>query len=236
MGFKTLTRWCRSGRTSIQPRRSLKALDWSRSHFKSVNLDLIYGLPFQTLKSFEETLDRIIALSPDRLAVFNYAHVPWLKKHMSLIQEKDLPMPEQKLEILKLTIEKLTEGGYEYIGMDHFAKPEDELAIAQKNKTLSRNFQGYSTRAGADVYAFGMSGISQFQNIYAQNAKTLPDYYRALNEGHLATHVGYVMNADDHLRKKVILRLMCDFELCPEEIEKEFGIPFKDYFSESLLG
>ncbi len=220
----------------IQPESMTReVVEWARElGFKSINLDLIYGLPFQTPKTFEETLKKIISISPDRIAVFNYAHVPWLKKHMNLIKAEDLPTPEQKLEILKLTLEMLGEAGYWYVGMDHFAKPEDELAIAQKNKTLYRNFQGYSTKAGCDVYALGMSGISQFQEIYAQNAKTLPDYYRAIGEGRFATHVGYRLNEDDKIRRKVITTLMCDFELDKKKIEEEFKINFDVYFADSL--
>lgn len=220
----------------VQPENITRdAVNWGRElGFQSINLDLIYGLPFQTLQSFEHTLDRIIDINPDRLAIFNYAHVPWLKKHMNLIKQEDLPTPDQKLAILKMTIEKLCVSGYEYIGMDHFAKPTDELAIAQKNKTLYRNFQGYSTKAGAEVYAMGMSAISQLNEIYAQNAKTLPEYYKALTEGRLATIVGYRMNADDHLRKEVIMDLMCDFELDKTRIEKKYSIVFDEYFHSSL--
>ena len=129
--------------------------------------------------------------------MFNYAHVPWLKPHQKLIQPEDLPTPEQKLSILKMTIEVLSSNGYEYIGMDHFAKPDDELTRAQREKTLYRNFQGYSTKAGADLYGFGMSSISHFENIYAQNHKVLSDYYTALDSGRLATHVGYRMTEED---------------------------------------
>jgi oxygen-independent coproporphyrinogen-3 oxidase len=156
-----------------------QTVEWARElGFKSVNLDLIYGLPYQTLNSFAETVEKIIDISPNRIAVFNYAHVPWLKKHQNVIPPEALPSPDERLNIFKMTIEKLIGAGYEYIGLDHFAKPTDELAIAQKNNTLYRNFQGYSTKAGCDVYAFGLSAISQFQNIYAQNLKNLKDYYR----------------------------------------------------------
>lgn len=191
-------------------------------------------MPFQTLKSFEKTIDKVIELSPERLAVFNFAYVPWLKPHQRVIRKEDLPAPEVKLKILKMTIEKLTDAGYIYIGMDHFAKPDDELAIAQKEKTLYRNFQGYSTRAGADLYAFGMSAISQFQNIYAQNYKELKDYYIKIDEGKLPTALGYRVNQDDIIRKHVIMRLMCDMELTKSEVEKRFGINFDEYFAESL--
>src|SRR4030095_3190376 len=236
MGVQDFNEKVQKAVNRLQPESiTRQAVDWSRDlGFKSVNLDLIYGLPFQTPKSFEETLDRILTIAPDRLAVFSYAHVPWLKKHMNLIKHEDLPTPDQKLEILKTTIEKLTQAGYEYIGMDHFAKPDNELAKAAKAKTLYRNFQGYSTKSGCDVYALGFSAISQFQDIYAQNLKPLPDDARAIEEGRLATHVGYRLNFDDRLRRKVITRLMCDFELDYGSIEKEVGIVLEDYFADSL--
>jgi oxygen-independent coproporphyrinogen-3 oxidase len=202
--------------------------------FNSINLDLIYGLPFQTEDSFDRTLDLIIGMNADRLAVFNYAHVPWMKKHQQVIKPETLPKPEEKLRILKRTIEKLGEAGYVYIGMDHFAKPDDELAVAQKAKTLYRNFQGYSTRAGCDLYAFGISGISQLQNVYAQNLKDIPPYYQRLNNRQLPTSRGYKLTADDHLRRHVISRLMCDMMLDKREVEKKFAIVFDDYFAEAL--
>ena len=220
----------------IQPEEMTRQVfAWANAlDFESINVDLLYGLPLQTLRSFEATVMKTLEFKPDRIAVFNYAHVPWLKPHQKLIHGEDLPTPEQKLEILKRTIETLTANGYEYIGMDHFAKPDDELTIAQKEKTLYRNFQGYSTKAGADLYGFGMSSISHFQNIYAQNVKTLPEYYKALDAGNLATHVGYRMTEDDHIRKHVIMRLMCDLELEKGAVEEEFDIDFDEYFDSSL--
>ncbi|MEK7251065.1 MAG: oxygen-independent coproporphyrinogen III oxidase [Bacteroidota bacterium] len=216
----------------IQPEEmSFQVFKWAEAlDFDSINIDLIYGLPFQTLESFETTVHKVLHFSPERIAVFNYAHVPWLKPHQKLIHQEDLPTPEQKLEILKMTIELLSSHGYEYIGMDHFAKPTDELSIAQKEKTLYRNFQGYSTKSGADLYGFGMSSISHFQNIYAQNEKTLQEYYKAIDEGKLATHVGYRMTSDDHVRKYVIMRLMCDLELDKRTVEQKFEIDFDEYF------
>ncbi len=213
----------------------LQVLKWAQAlDFESINIDLIYGLPFQTVESFKETVDKVLRFSPERIAVFNYAHVPWMKPHQKMIHEEDLPTPEQKLDILKMTIERLSAHGYEYIGMDHFAKPTDELAIAQKQKTLYRNFQGYSTKSGADLYGFGMSSISHFQSIYAQNHKTLREYYAALDAGTLATHLGYRMTEDDHIRKYVITRLMCDLELDKSIVEERFDIHFDEYFESSL--
>ena len=220
----------------IQPEDiTRQTVQWVRElDFKSINLDLIYGLPFQTVESFAETVERIIDISPDRIAVFNYAHVPWMKKHMALIHPEDLPAPEVKLDILKTTIEQLTGAGYVFIGMDHFAKPDDDLSIALKEKKLYRNFQGYSTNADADLYAFGITGISQLQNVYAQNYKTEREYYKLLDEETLPTNKGYQLTGDDHIRRFVIMRLMCDFELNFAQVEKKFKINFKDYFSEGL--
>jgi oxygen-independent coproporphyrinogen-3 oxidase len=220
----------------VQPESmSRRVYDWARElGFTSINLDLIYGLPFQTPGSFETTVKKVIGFGPDRIAAFNYAHVPWLKPHQKLIRPDDLPSPEVKLEILKMTIEMLCSGGSEYIGMDHFAQPADELARAQKSKTLYRNFQGYSTKSGADLYGFGMSAISHFRESYAQNTKNLPEYYRALDEGKFATRVGYRMTDDDQIRKFVIMRLMCDLELDTNQVERKFGIVFDTYFESSL--
>ena len=220
----------------VQPEEvTRRVYDWARDlGFTGINLDLIYGLPFQTLASFETTVNKVIGFGPDRIAAFNYAHVPWLKPHMKLIRPDDLPSPERKLEILKLTIEMLCSGGYEYIGMDHFAQPADELARAQKAKTLYRNFQGYLTKSGADLYGFGMSAISHFRESYAQNTKNIPEYFKALDERRMATHVGYRMTGDDQIRKHVIMRLMCDLELDRRQVERKFGIVFDSYFESSI--
>jgi oxygen-independent coproporphyrinogen III oxidase len=220
----------------VQPEAITRdAVNWSRElGFHSINLDLIYGLPFQTLETFAETVDKVIDIAPDRLAVFNYAHVPWLKPHQKLILPETLPSTELKLEIFKMTIEKLVAAGYWNVGMDHFAKQTDELAIAQKNRTLYRNFQGYSTKSGCDLYGFGMSAIGQFHDSYQQNLKTVREYFDALNAGSLPTHLGYTMTADDHIRKDVIMKLMCDMEVTKSEIEASFGITFDDYFRNSL--
>lgn len=212
-----------------------KAVEWIRElEFESINLDLMYGLPHQTLETFSETLEKIIDISPNRIAVFNYAHVPWMKKHMELIKTEDLPTPDVKLEILKYTIEKLTDAGYVFIGMDHFAKPNDELAIALNKKQLYRNFQGYSTHSGTDLYALGITSISQFGNIYSQNIKTEKEYFEKIDSGILPLAKGYLMSEDDVLRRDVIMSLMCDFELHFNTFEKKYGINFKEYFSKGL--
>ncbi|MBA2379728.1 MAG: oxygen-independent coproporphyrinogen III oxidase, partial [Blastocatellia bacterium] len=212
-----------------------QTVEWARQlGFHSINLDLIYGLPHQSYSSFADTVDTVIDISPDRLAVFNYAHVPWLKKHQNILAGEALPTPEERLSILEMTIEKLIGAGYVYIGLDHFAKPEDQLAVAQREGTLYRNFQGYSTKAGCDVYAFGLSAISQFENIYAQNLKTLKDYYVRIDEGRAATNVGYRMTADDHIRKETIMQLMCNLEVSKRRIEERFSINFDEYFRADL--
>src|SRR5216683_1428236 len=169
----------------LQPFEMTKqVVEWMRElGFQSINIDLIYGLPFQTPDSFARTLDEIVSLKPDRFAVFNYAHVPWLKPAQKTFKPEALPSPQTMLVLLKLTTEKLTSEGYVYIGMDHFARAGDELAVSQHQKTLQRNFQGYSTRGGADIYAFGMSSISQADGIYWQNQKELPIYYGELDSG-----------------------------------------------------
>ena len=220
----------------IQPEDiTRQAIQWIRElGYDSINLDLIYGLPFQSVDTFANTVDKIIEINPDRIAVFNYAHVPWMKKHMALIHPEDIPAPEIKLEILKMTIEKLVNAGYEFIGMDHFSKPDDELAVAMREKKLYRNFQGYSTNAGADLYAMGITSISQLKNVYAQNYKTEKEYYSAIDNETLPTSKGYRLTDDDHLRREVIMKLMCDFELDFKKIEDEFKIDFKKYFAWGL--
>lgn len=213
-----------------------QAVDWCRNAgFTSINLDLIYGLPHQTPESFAETVEKIVDISPDRIAVFNYAHVPWLKKHQNLIRAEDLPTAEERLQILGETIETLTKSGYQYIGMDHFARKNDELAVAQENGSLYRNFQGYSTKAGCDVYAFGISAISQFRNIYAQNVKNIHDYFSRIDSGRAATNVGYRMAEDDHIRKETIMQLMCHLTVDKRSIEGRFHFDFDDYFALELL-
>ncbi len=236
MGVQDLNPVVQEAINRIQPLDiTLDAVNWSREvGVKSVNIDLIYGLPFQTSASFSETLDEIIKVSPDRIAVFNYAHVPWMKRNQQAMPADALPGPEDKLRMLIMTIEKLSGAGYWYIGMDHFAKPTDELSIAQKEKTLYRNFQGYSTKAGCDVYAFGMSAISQFTDIYAQNVKTVKEYSDRISADSLATHVGYRMTKDDHFRKETINNLMCHLEIDKKALSERFQISFDDYFAGSV--
>jgi len=221
----------------IQPRAmTQQAIDWMRElGYGSINLDLIYGLPNQTPESFNETLDTVLQMKPDRLAVFSYAHVPWIKPAQKILQEKVLPAPETKLQVLKLVIEKLTANDqYVYIGMDHFAKPTDELAVAQRNRQLQRNFQGYSTRAGSDIYAFGMSSISQIPDAYWQNEKELPKYQAAVDAERVPLHRAYFLTAEDKIRRETIMRVMCDLSLDFAAMSEKLGINFERHFASEL--
>jgi len=203
-----------------------------RLGFDSINVDLIYGLPHQTVESYERTLEKIIAWDPDRLAVFNYAHVPWLKKHQKLLPVEAMPDAADRLRMLKLIIDRLTEAGYAYIGMDHFAKPGDELTKALRERTLHRNFQGYSTRAEADMFAMGVTSISKLAGAYAQNLKSLAAYEAALNEGRLPTAIGLKFSHDDLLRQHVITEIMCNNRILKRDVEQKFGITFDSYFAD----
>lgn len=214
---------------------TLSALEAARREgFKSISIDLIYGLPFQTVESFGRTLDAILAISPDRLSVFNYAHLPELFKPQRRINAGDLPSPQEKLNILQMTIERLTAAGYVYIGMDHFAKPEDELAVAQRSGTLYRNFQGYSTHADCDLIGLGSTSIGQVGNSYSQNMKELEEYYAAIDANHLPVFRGVELNDDDLLRREVITQLICHFELDTAKVAQRFAIDFDSYFAVEL--
>jgi oxygen-independent coproporphyrinogen-3 oxidase len=202
--------------------------------FRSVSIDLIYGLPRQTVEGFDRTLERVLAMAPDRLSIYNYAHLPSLFKPQRRILEADMPSADARLHILALAIEKLTQAGYVYIGMDHFAKPDDELAIAQRRGRLHRNFQGYSTHADCDMLSFGISSISKVGPAYYQNVKTLDDYYDRLDARTLTVFRGVELNADDLLRRAIIQALMCHFELSMESIESAHLIDFKHYFAPEL--
>ncbi len=202
--------------------------------FHSIGVDLIYGLPHQTVDSFSRTLDTMLALAPDRLSVFAYAHMPKLFKMQRQMDAAALPSPEARLAILRLVVERLTGAGYVYIGMDHFALPTDELARAQAQRTLHRNFQGYSTRAECDLIGFGASSIGKVGDVYAQNAKDLADYDAAIDAGRLALTRGVRLTADDRLRRDVITQLMCNLELRFDEFEAAYGIRFADTFEPEL--
>ena len=199
--------------------------------FKSVSIDLIYGLPKQTLEGFGRTLDRIIAANPDRLSIYNYAHMPTLFMPQRRINETDLPSGQMKLDILSMAVNKLTGAGYVYIGMDHFAKPEDELAVAQRQGMLHRNFQGYSTHADCDLVALGVSAIGKVGPTYSGNFRELEQYYDALDRNELPVMRGIVLDHDDMIRREIIQALMCHFELDKPAFEREFKIDFDNYFS-----
>ena len=207
-----------------------------QAKFKSVSVDLIYGLPLQTVASFDVTLSKIIALRPDRIAAYSYAHLPELVRAQRLIRREDMPPPERKLELLELTIARLTAAGYVYIGMDHFALPDDELALARANGTLQRNFQGYSTHADCDLIGLGVSAIGKVGDSYSQSVKELSQYYARLDQGLLPIHRGYRLNADDLLRREVISDLMCHGRIDFARIEARHGIDFKAYFADALAG
>ena len=202
--------------------------------FRSINIDLMYGLPHQDTTSFDRTIEQVLAMAPDRLSVYNYAHLPELFKPQRRIQEHDLPSLQQKLDILRLAIERLTGAGYVYIGMDHFARPDDELARAQRNGGLHRNFQGYSTHAECDLVGLGVTAISQIGDSYAQNFKSLEDYFAAVDGGRLPIARGRALDADDKLRRAVIMQLICHFTLDMGKFEDSHGIRFSRYFAHEL--
>ncbi|RTZ14205.1 oxygen-independent coproporphyrinogen III oxidase [Vibrio aquaticus] len=202
--------------------------------FRSTNLDLIYGLPKQTKDSFAETLKQVLEMQPGRLSVFNYAHMPQLFAAQRKIKDEDLPAAEEKLAILQDTISTLTGAGYQFIGMDHFALPDDELAVAQREGILHRNFQGYTTQGEADLVGFGVSAISMMGDAYAQNQKELKKYYAQVNDQRHALWKGVALDSDDLLRREVIKQLICNFKLDKTMIESEFNVTFNDYFKEDL--
>lgn len=202
--------------------------------FKSVSVDLIYGLPHQTADSFQKTVDKVLEVRPNRLSVFNYAHLPEIFKPQRRINDADLPTPDQKLEILQRTNQQLSEAGYLYIGMDHFALPDDELAVAQREGTLYRNFQGYSTHRDCDLIGIGVTSIGVVGNTYSQNMKTTEEYYEAIDGGELAVFRGVQLDDDDLLRQDVITELICNFRLKFSDIEQRHDIVFSDYFPVEL--
>ncbi len=220
----------------IQPESVTRAtLDACReAGFHSINMDLIYGLPKQSLHSFTRTLDRVIAMDPDRLAIYNYAHLPDKFPPQRRIRSEDLPSAGERLAILQQAVARLTAAGYVYIGMDHFAKADDELAIALHEGTLTRNFQGYSTHGDCDIIAHGVSAIGMFGNCYTQNYRDRDRYYSALEDGSLPTARGLRLTSDDLLRREIITRLMCDFRLNPRDFERRHGIDFATEFADEL--
>lgn len=220
----------------IQPfELTQKAINMARNKgISSINMDLIYGLPYQSLESFKNTLNLALKLSPDRMAIFNYAHVPWIKKSMRKFDETTLPSPRVKLEILKFTADFLSSNGYKMIGMDHFAKPNDELFVALENGSLHRNFQGYTTKGGAELIGIGLTSIGEGERYYAQNFKDMESYEAAIDAGLLPYNKGISLNNEDLLRKRVIMSLMSNFSLNIKSIENEFGIDFYEHFSSEI--
>jgi oxygen-independent coproporphyrinogen-3 oxidase len=219
----------------IQPLELIEQTNqWLReSGMESINFDMIYGLPCQTVESFSRSLDEALSFSPDRFAIYSYAHIPWVKPFQKSFEE-NLPGPEVKLELLQLTIEKLTEAGYDYIGMDHFAKPDDAMAQALKNGTLQRNFQGYSTHKGVALHGFGMSSISHFGGRYLQNHKEIDSYYNALDAGKLPLIRGYSMTPEDKIRYQAIMHIMCNLFIDYTSLSNELGVDFAEHFSADL--
>jgi oxygen-independent coproporphyrinogen-3 oxidase len=214
---------------------TMEVLEAARAEgFRSISIDLIYGLPFQSVEGFGRTLERIIEARPDRISVFNYAHLPERFMPQRRIDEKTLPPPQVKLDILQQTTERLTEAGWLYIGMDHFARPDDELALAQRDGTLYRNFQGYSTHADCDLLGIGVTSIGKVANTYGQNRRGLDEYYADIDAGRLPVFRGIVLNRDDEIRRDVITRLICHFKLDFSDVERTWAIDFADYFATSL--
>lgn len=219
----------------VQPYEVTKRLfDYSRElGFESINIDLIYGLPHQTAESFADTVDKIILMNPDRIAVFSYAHVPWMKKQQGSFA-RFLPEGFEKFRIFTSAIQKLTDAGYRYIGLDHFARPEDEICRAQDNRTLHRNFQGYTTKAGCDLYAMGVSSITGLEDVYAQNSRDVASYYQAIDSGRWPTMRGLRVSKEDKLRRSVINRILCHAVVVKSEVERDFGIRFDEHFAPEL--
>lgn len=208
---------------------------WARElGFASINMDLIVGLPHQSVASFSRTLDQVLAWAPERFAVFAYAHVPWMKRHQKLIREEDLPDFATRLDLQQLIHDRLGAAGYVNIGMDHFAKPEDELVLAQLGGTLWRNFQGYTTHKDCDIYAFGASAISQTRSVYMQNEKNLKKYQERVGSGHLPVERGLRLAREDLMRRDLITRIMCDLEVSYAEFSTAWDVDFRAHFGDAL--
>ncbi|MRI35421.1 oxygen-independent coproporphyrinogen III oxidase [Endozoicomonas sp. OPT23] len=220
----------------VQPEEQVRSvLDAARTMaFNSVHMDLIYGLPFQTVDGFLNTVDRIIDMAPDRLSLFNYAHLPHRFKPQRRINDADLPSAEDKLKILELATKKLIDRGYVYIGMDHFALPDDELATAQETGTLHRNFQGYTTHSHCDLVAMGVSSISKVGQVFSQNHVGMDAYTAAIDAGKLPAYRGLMMTREDEIRQSVINELICHFHLEKANVEKKYDIVFDEYFADAL--
>jgi len=202
--------------------------------YRSINIDLIYGLPYQTVEGFSRTLEQVITLRPERVAVYSFAYVPWMKAHMKHLPENSLPGPDLKIALLGLSRRAFLDAGYRQIGMDHFAVPEDELARALERRELHRNFMGYTVQSARDMVAVGISGIGDVQSAFVQNTKKLNEYYDALDAGRFPIERGYGLDRDDEIRRQVITTLMCNAHLTVGEVERRFGITFAEYFAPEL--
>lgn len=220
----------------IQPMdQNRQTVSWLRATgIDSINVDLIYGLPHQTLESFERTIDNVLELDPNRFAIYSYAHVPWVNLAQKHLEKTGLPSADTKLQLLKLVIERLCAEGYVYIGMDHFARPDDELAVAQRTGKLQRNFQGYSTWGGTEIMAYGMSAISQSQDMYFQNRKGLDTYTEALKGGEWPAYRGVVLTDEDQIRRETIMEVMCRAEVDYAAMSERLGIDFASYFADDI--
>lgn len=237
IGVQDLDQRVQKSVNRVQPEGMIKEVyTWARElGFASINMDLIVGLPHQSVETFSRTLDKTLVWSPDRFAIFSYAHVPWMKKHQKLILEKDLPDFSTRLDLQQLIHERLGAAGYINIGLDHYAKPEDEMVKAQQSKTLWRNFQGYTTHKDSDIYAFGASSISQTPDVYMQSEKNVKKYQELVGGGHLPVERGLRLTQEDQIRRDAITRVMCDMGISIPAFEKEWGITFADHFAEALV-
>ena len=219
----------------VQPEEMLfQVMDWVKeANFESVNVDLIYGLPFQNRYTFEKTIE----LNPDRIAVFNFAYIPWIKPAQKNLPIDELPSASEKLAILQMAIDKFNDNNYVYIGMDHFAKPNDELSIAQEKGDLHRNFQGYTTKPESDLISFGMTSISMLHDVYVQNHKKIKDYYRTIDEGLLPIEKGFALSQDDIIRRSIIMELMCQSQLDKNRVKSKYNLNFNfdEYFAQELI-
>ncbi|GAB6065647.1 oxygen-independent coproporphyrinogen III oxidase [Aquifex pyrophilus] len=236
MGIQDLNPKVQQAVNRVQPYELIKEKmeKLREAGFESINVDLIYGLPYQTKESFEETVEKVIELNPDRIATYSFAYIPQIKPHQQLLPKEALPSAEEKLRILEMVIERFQSAGYVYIGMDHFAKPHDELAVAQRKGELWRNFQGYTTKKGVELLGFGATSIGMLYDSYFQNWKTLRDYNKTVDEGRIPVFRGYVLNEDDFIRREVIMDIMCNLGVEFGKIEKMFSINFKEYFEREL--
>lgn len=238
LGIQDFDRKVQEAINRVQPFQQIEELMVaSRNYqFRSVNFDLIYGLPYQSVASVQDTIDQVIELAPDRISLFNYAHLPQRFKSQGLLPEEALPPAEEKLQILCAASNQLVDAGYVYIGMDHFAKPTDELAVAQAEGNLHRNFQGYTTFKDADLVGLGVSSISLINNVYCQNTKSITEYQGLMEEGDSPITAGVVLSTDDEIRRAVIMSLLCQNWLVPSQIEEQFGIVFDEYFFNEIRG